>query len=156
MRESRTYGSVRGALSNERPYRDRTACPSVSIGCSRLFVTELVAIKAPQPLATFLADGGYLPQHVLLLRRVLALPGQTVCRDHLTVTVDQIEMGAARDHDSRGYPMPIWQGCRVIADGEVFLMNWQSADSLDWRYFGVLPISAIIGKAVPLWTSRED
>ena len=28
MRESRTYGSVRGALSNERPYRDRNApCP---------------------------------------------------------------------------------------------------------------------------------
>ncbi|MGY4283230.1 hypothetical protein ACVWXO_002450 [Bradyrhizobium sp. LM2.7] len=25
MRESRTYGSVRGALSNERPYRDRYA-----------------------------------------------------------------------------------------------------------------------------------
>src|SRR6266566_9076315 len=25
MRESRTYGSVRGALSNERPYRDRSA-----------------------------------------------------------------------------------------------------------------------------------
>src|SRR5215216_6898284 len=24
MRESRTYGSVRGALSNERPYRDRS------------------------------------------------------------------------------------------------------------------------------------
>jgi hypothetical protein len=23
MRESRTYGSVRGALSDERPYRDR-------------------------------------------------------------------------------------------------------------------------------------
>src|SRR6266576_2278930 len=32
MRESRTYGSVRGALSNGRPYRDRcarkTSCPS--------------------------------------------------------------------------------------------------------------------------------
>ncbi len=25
MRESRTYGSVRGALSNGRPYRDRFA-----------------------------------------------------------------------------------------------------------------------------------
>ena len=25
MRESRTYGSVRGALSNERPYRNRSA-----------------------------------------------------------------------------------------------------------------------------------
>src|SRR3981189_1033897 len=27
MRESRTYGSVRGALSNERPYRDRRFAP---------------------------------------------------------------------------------------------------------------------------------
>jgi hypothetical protein len=27
MRESRTYGSVRGALSNERPYRDRRYAP---------------------------------------------------------------------------------------------------------------------------------
>ena len=28
MRESRTYGSVRGALGNERPYRDRTVFPN--------------------------------------------------------------------------------------------------------------------------------
>jgi hypothetical protein len=27
MRESRKYGSVRGALSNERPYRDHRAKP---------------------------------------------------------------------------------------------------------------------------------
>ena len=27
MRESRTYGSVRGALSNGRPYRDRRFAP---------------------------------------------------------------------------------------------------------------------------------
>ena len=26
MRESRSYGSVRGALSNERPYREWTEC----------------------------------------------------------------------------------------------------------------------------------
>ena len=30
MRESRTYGSVRGALSNERPYRDPKAKPIIS------------------------------------------------------------------------------------------------------------------------------
>jgi len=35
-------------------------------------------------------------------------------------------------------------------------MNWQSADSLDGRYFGLLPASAIIGKAVPLWTDEEE
>jgi type IV secretory pathway protease TraF len=86
----------------------------------------------------------------------LALPGQTVCRDQLAVTVDKIEMGAARVHDSRGRPLPTWQGCHVIADGEVFLMNWQSADSFDGRYFGALPTSSIIGTAEPLWTGEEE
>ena len=122
----------------------------------KLAVTELVAVLPPEPLATFLADGNYLPRGVPLLKRVLALPGQTVCRDHLTITVDKIAVGEAREHDSRGRPLPIWQGCRVVADGEVFLMNWQSADSLDGRYFGVLPTSAIIGKAEPLWTGKEE
>jgi conjugative transfer signal peptidase TraF len=121
-----------------------------------LFVTELVAIQPPEPTAKFLADGEYLPRGVPMLKRVLALPGQTVCRDQLTVTIDNIEMGKARERDSRGRPLPIWQGCRVIAEGEVFLMNWQSADSLDGRYFGALPTTAIVGRAEPLWTDEED
>jgi type IV secretory pathway protease TraF len=91
-----------------------------------------------------------------MLKRVLALPGQTVCREHLTITVDAIAMGIARERDGRGRPLPVWQGCRVIASGQVFLMNWQSADSLDGRYFGVLSMSAIIGKAVPFWTNGEE
>jgi conjugative transfer signal peptidase TraF len=137
------------------------ASESVPIGlyrlhpAGRLAVTDLVAVLPPEPLATFLADGHYLPRGIPLLKRVLALPGQTVCRDHLAITIDKIELGAAREHDSRGHALPVWQGCRKIADGEVFLMNWQSADSLDGRYFGVLPTSAIIGRAEPLWTGEE-
>jgi len=138
------------------------ASESVPIGLyrlhrtGRLSVTQLVAVQSPEPLATLLADRRYLPRGIPLLKRVLALPGQTVCRDQLAITVDKIELGAARVHDSRGRPLPVWQGCRVIADGEVFLMNWRSADSLDGRYFGVLPASAIIGTAEPLWTGEEE
>jgi type IV secretory pathway protease TraF len=87
---------------------------------------------------------------------LLALPGQKVCRDQLTITVDNIALGDARERDSRGRPLPVWQGCRAVAEGEFFLMNWQSADSLDGRYFGVLPITAIIGRAEPLWTVEGD
>jgi conjugative transfer signal peptidase TraF len=138
------------------------ASESVPIGLYRLrpvgglAVTDLVAVMPPEPLATFLADANYLPRGIPMLKRVLALPEQTVCRDNLTITVDKIEVGEARERDSRGRPLPIWQGCRVIADGEVFLMNWQSADSLDGRYFGALPTSAIIGTAEPLWTGEEE
>jgi conjugative transfer signal peptidase TraF len=135
---------------------------SVPIGLYRLqpvrdlSVTQLVAIQPPKPLATFLDDSSYLPRGVPMLKRVLALPGQTVCRDGLAITVDNIATGEARERDSRGRPLPVWQGCRVVADGEVFLMNRQSADSLDGRYFGVLPMSAIIGQAKPLWTTGEE
>ena len=121
-----------------------------------LFVTQLVAVQPPEPLATFLADHRYLPRGVPMLKRVLALPGQTICRDGLAITVDNIATGEARARDSRGRPLPVWQGCRVVADSEVFLMNWRSADSLDGRYFGVLPMSVIIGRAEPLWTSGEE
>ena len=138
------------------------ASQSVPIGLYRLrptgrpAVTDLVAVRPPEPTATFLADGNYLPRNVPMLKRVLALPGQTVCRNHLTITVEGIAIGVARERDSRGRSLPVWQGCRIVADSGVFLMNWQSADSLDGRYFGVLPISAIIGKAVPLWPSGEE
>ena len=138
------------------------ASESVPIGLYRLRpagkldVTDLVAVLPPEPTATFLADGNYLPRNVPMLKRVLALPGQTVCRDRLTIVVDNLDMGGARERDSRGRPLPIWQGCHVVAADEVFVINWQSADSLDGRYFGVLPVSAIIGKAEPLWTSGEE
>ena len=58
-----------------------------------LTVTELVAVQPPDPLATFLDLNGYLPIGVPMLKRVLALPGQTVCRNGLTIAVDGIDVG---------------------------------------------------------------
>ena len=137
------------------------ASRSVPIGlyqlqpAGRLAVTELVAVRPPEPLATFLDLNGYLPIGVPMLKRVLALPGQTVCRKGLTISVDAIEMGEALARDSRGRPLPVWQGCRVVGADELFLMNWQSEDSLDGRYFGFVPNSSVIGKALPVWTREE-
>ncbi len=161
-----TLAAATSLLSSvgERPVPEFVwnASDSVPIGLYRLrpagklAITELVAVRPPEPTATFLADGNYLPRKVPMLKRVLALPGQTVCREHLTITVDGIAMGVARERDTRGRPLPVWQGCRVVADGEVFLMNWQSVGSLDGRYFGLLPANAILGRAEPVWTIEEE
>ena len=148
-------------LGEATPHYIWNASNSVPIGLYRLrpvtklTVTELVAVQPPDLLATFLDLNGYLPIGVPMLKRVLALPGQTVCRDGLTIAVDNVAVGQAHERDGRGRPLPAWHGCRVIADGDVFVMNWQSADSLDSRYFGPLPASAVIGRAVPVWTDEE-
>jgi conjugative transfer signal peptidase TraF len=148
-------------VENTSPSYIWNASESVPVGLYRLRdvgtldVTELVAIRPPEPLATFLALNGYLPSGLPMLKRVLALPGQTVCRTGLTIAIDSIEMGQARERDGRGRPLPVWHGCRTLAAGEIFVMNWQSADSFDGRYFGPIPASAVIGQAIPVWTDGE-
>ena len=79
-----------------------------------------------------------------------------MCRNELLIAVDGIDMGAARERDNHGRALPVWQGCRIIATGEVFLMNWDEPASLDGRYFGPIPISAILGRAEPLWTFEKE
>jgi type IV secretory pathway protease TraF len=142
-----TFGAVALVMSTmgeATPIYIWNASKSVPIGlyrlqpASRLAVADLVAARPPEPLTTFLDLNGYLPIGVPMLKRVLALPGQTVCRKGLTISVDATDMGDALSRDSRGRPLPIWQGCRVVGADELFLMNWQSEDlfgrSLLWLF----------------------
>ena len=154
-------GLLLSTIGGTTPHYLWNASNSVPIGLyrvqatTRLAVTELVAVQPPDLLAAFLDLNGYLPIGVPMLKRVLALPGQTVCRNGLKIAVDGVDVGEARERDGRNRRLPAWHGCRVIADGDVFVMNWQSADSLDSRYFGPLPASAVIGRAIPVWTNEE-
>ena len=120
-----------------------------------LEVTDLVAVETPEPLASFMAARRYLPRGVPLMKRVAAIAGQQVCRDGAHITIDGIDMGDALARDRAGRVLPAWQGCRRIADGEIFLMNWAAPDSMDGRYFGPLATNTIIGRAIPLWTDED-
>jgi conjugative transfer signal peptidase TraF len=121
----------------------------------KLIVGDLVAITPPEPVARFLAERRYLPIHVPLMKHVAAVTGQTICRTGNTITIDGTTAGSALDRDHLGRELPTWSGCQTLYDGEVFLMNRQAADSLDGRYFGVLPTTSIIGHAVPIWTDED-
>jgi len=124
-------------------------------GRNRIEVMDLVAVRPPEPIASFLADGGYLPRGVPLMKRVAALAGQRTCRSGRTVSVAGAVVAEALERDRRGRPLPVWQGCRVIAEGELLLLNSDVPDSLDGRYFGPVPISAVIGRAIPLYTDEH-
>ena len=155
------------ALVAEPTWRERdptflwNASPSVPIGLyrltavSRVEAPDLVVVEPPEPLAGFLAGRGYLPRGVPLLKRVLAVAGDTVCRNGSTIVAFDHAYGEARERDNQGRPLPVWQGCRTLAVGEVFLMNWDAADSLDGRYFGPLPVVSVTARALPIWTDAD-
>jgi conjugative transfer signal peptidase TraF len=120
-----------------------------------LSVGELVLVRPTQAVASFLQKRGYLAMGVPLLKHVLGLPGHSVCRSGRTITIDETVVGEALDRDSRNRSLPVWQGCRIVGAGEVFLMNGQSQSSFDGRYFGMLPASTIVGRLTPLWIEKE-
>jgi conjugative transfer signal peptidase TraF len=149
-------------FKNPDPVLLWNASASVPVGLYRvhsiekLGAAELLVARPPAQLADLLHEGGYLPRGVPLIKRALGLAGQTICRADLTVTVDEINVGSARERDHLGRKLPAWQGCHKLTDSEVFLMNWDEPTSLDGRYFGPLPVSSIIGWAEPLWVSTEN
>lgn len=134
------------------------ATASVPVGLYRveaadtIGVGDLTIVIPPEPLADFLGARGYLPKGVPMLKRVLALGGKTVCRQGSDIIAYGMTYGRARERDSYGRSLPTWKGCLAVPDGQAFLMNWEAADSFDSRYFGPLPISSIVGRAVPVWT----
>lgn len=125
------------------------------VPADRIEVTDLAVVMPPDELAGFLDERGYLPRGVPLIKRVLALGGTTVCRSGSSVIAYGMTYGNARAEDTRGHPLPVWQGCRRLGDGEAFFMNWDSPDSFDSRYFGPLPLSTVVGRAIPLWTDED-
>lgn len=148
---------VLSAVAQWSPRLLWNASASVPVGLYRLLsadavtIGDLVAVQPPPALTDFLEARGYLPRGVPLLKHVVALEGALVCRSADRITVDHRLLGHAHGQDRDGRDLPIWQGCHPLAAGEVFLMNPDAPDSLDGRYFGTLPRTAITARLTPLW-----
>ena len=123
-------------------------------GKANLHVGERVAIEPPPELRRLLAERGYLPTGIPLIKRIAAVSGQRVCRSGHGVIIDGDFAGLARDRDRLGRPLPAWFGCQTLRSGELFVMNPAAPDSFDGRYFGVLRMSDVIGRAKPVWTDE--
>ena len=104
---------------------------------------DIIAMPMNQNAKDYLRDRlGYLAD-TMLLKRVVALPGETVCRHAGTVTVPGRQVHAER-RDSQGTLLPFWTGCHTLLPTEVFVLGDHPA-SFDSRYFGPVRISALSG-----------
>ena len=103
-------------------------------GASDLKHGDIIAMPMNENAKDYLAGRLGYPADTMLLKRVAALPGETVCREADTVTVRGRAVHADR-RDSRGTLLPFWVGCHILLPTEVFLLG-DHPSSFDSRYFG--------------------
>lgn len=117
-----------------------------------LHVGGIVLVALPADVAKLASQRGYLPDGIPLLKRIGAMPPQTVCIENWIVSVDDMPVATALAADREGRHMPVWQHCRALEAGEMFVLSSTNPASFDSRYFGPVRTSAVIGNAQPLWT----
>lgn len=112
---------------------------------------DLVLARTPDSVRRLAAERDYLPATVPLVKRVVALDGDTVCAVSHAVTIDGRHVADQLVADRLGRPLSAWTGCRTLGPDDIFLLMQGVPDSFDSRYFGPVPTSAIIGGLMPLW-----
>ena len=117
-----------------------------------LHVGDMVIVSVPPTYRRLVSERHYIGAGVPLIKRIVALAGDLVCEHEGAVAVNGRLLARALAADGRGHPMPVWEGCRRLGEGEFFALVDRSPYSLDSRYFGPLPTALIVGKARVLWT----
>ena len=108
-------------------------------------VGDRVAVRPSASLAEDLDRRGILPLGKLLIKRVAAGRGDTVCRDGERVTVNGSQVAVAKIAPRTAEALPSWGGCRRLAASEVLLLG-DTPDSYDGRYFGVTSAEEVFGR----------
>lgn len=144
------------AIAVPRPLFIWNASASAPVGFYRVIPSApkrggLVLVQPPRWIAYFAARRGYLPRGVLLVKGVAALPGDHVCGNRDIIFVNGNIAAKRKRADREGRPLPRWNHCRKLVDGEVFLLNSNNESSFDSRYLGPLDLSDIVGRLVPIW-----
>jgi type IV secretory pathway protease TraF len=96
-----------------------------------------------------------------LLKPVAGIPGDTVCVDTEGVRLrySRQSLGVGLPlwvnfgpvyPEHKGQPLPVFWGCHVVEDGEVFVAS-RAPKSLDGRYFGMTSVTRA-RQVVPVWT----
>ena len=111
---------------------------------------DFVLLDVPERVQDLIETRRYLPPGMPLIKRIVAVEGDDeICRQKREILLDGVTVAVARNEDRLGRPMPAWQGCRVLREDQIFVLQ-PHPDSFDGRYFGPVDRSLVIGRATRL------
>jgi conjugative transfer signal peptidase TraF len=113
---------------------------------------DLVLVKLPKDLESWVVERTYLPAAIPMLKRVSGITGDQFCRFGGFVFVNGLVVASALRRDSMARPLPVWNGCVGVPENAVVLLMPRQSKSFDSRYFGPILRDQIIKIATPIWT----
>ena len=119
---------------------------------------DYVLVRVPQAVRTLVAERGYLPAEMPLIKRVVAMAGDKICHEGTRILINGRAVAMAKSADDLGRQLPRWRGCRRLDQGEIFLLQ-DHPDSFDGRYFGPVDRALVIARATRLrllWGKAEE
>ena len=111
---------------------------------------DLVFMKCPPGFEKFVYGREWLPGGWPLLKTVRGIPGDCFCVSENEVSIEGKPFGPVFSVDRQGLPLPVLRGCRRVPAKHFLPIATGLDNSFDGRYFGAVPDSLIIGKAIPI------
>lgn len=105
-----------------------------------------VLIRLPEHVRELVKSRQYLPPNVPLIKRVVGIAGDRICRNGEKILVNNVTVVVAVIEDDQRRKLPVWSGCTTLGPDGFFLLQ-NHPKSFDGRYFGPIDRSLIIGRA---------
>ncbi len=117
----------------------------------RLYRDETVLFMPPTWVEKYLVRHGWLHPQMLMMKQVMALPGDQFCiRDH-AVYLNGYKVAPVLTHYAPGKALPHLHYCQIVPPNQYVLMSTHIRLSFDGRYFGPISRQYIIEQAQPLF-----
>lgn len=117
---------------------------------------DYALVRVPERVRKLVEERDYLPANVPLVKRVTGVDGDEICREKAAILINGNSVAEALEFDGLGRPLPDWQGCRILTEQTVFLLQ-DHPQSFDGRYFGPVDRRLLVGRATKLrlpWRKR--
>ena len=96
----------------------------------------------------FLLNKGYLKKSIPVMKKVFATQGDLVCIKRGKVYINQRFISKVLQFDHKNHRLPKIKICRILKNGEFFLMSTKIPNSFDSRYMGIIKREQIFASVI--------
>jgi len=115
----------------------------------RVLAGDYALVCVPDRVRELVEERRYLPPKVPLLKRVVGLSGDTICRLDNQVLINGKAIATALKRDQSDRILADWRGCHILSVDLIFFLQ-DHPQSFDGRYFGPVDRALIVGRATRL------